>query len=231
MQPQETPCGPPWPAPPQPPDCLNRPYCARPGQKGGTLIAEDVLDVATHRRRLASPDGYRPTACPHCGQRVLHAHDLRTRKPGPAPDTPDTSEIIVRRFRCADPSCGAVWQVLPAFLPRHLWRFWTVIEAVVPPVPGEVTPDGPRPPPAPLVSQRTVQRWRARLSSAARLLVQLLATMSDAMLDAIAAAVGLDATRTDLVTAYAHSFAAPAGRRLAAVAGHVHRIEPGLRLM
>ena len=228
---REIPRGPPWPSPPQPPDCLNRPYRARPDQKGGTLIAEGVLDAEAHRRRLADPDSYRPKECPHCGHPVLHAHDLRTRKPGLAPDTPDTSEIVIRRFRCVDPSCGAVWQVLPAFLPRHLWRLWAVVESVVSPAPGEVTPVEPPPPSAPWVSQRTRKRWRARLSSAARLLVQWLATMSDAMLDAIAIALGLDATRTDLVAAYAVRFAVPAGRRLAAVAGHIHRIEPGLRLM
>ncbi len=29
-------------------------------QKGGTLIAEDVTDHATHERRICDPDGYRP---------------------------------------------------------------------------------------------------------------------------------------------------------------------------
>jgi len=192
------------------------------------LIAEEVQDAATHQRRVADPDGYRPAACPRCGQHGLHRHDLRTRKPGTAGGG---AEVFICRFRCPDAACGAVWQVLPAFLPRHLWRRWAVIEATVPRPPGEPAPAAPRPPRDPPVPPRTVQRWHARLTSAARRLIQLLATMGSAALDDLAAGLGLDATRADLVAGYAVRFAIPPGRHLAAVAGHVHRIEPGLRLM
>ena len=48
-------------------------------QKGGTIIAEDVTDQATHDRRICNPDGYRPTFCPTCRGRTLHVHDYRER--------------------------------------------------------------------------------------------------------------------------------------------------------
>jgi hypothetical protein len=145
--------------------------------------------------------------------------------PGPLAGEP---EVLVVRFVCPDPGCGAVWQILPAFLPRHLWRRWAVIEAAVPAGP---TPVATPPPPCPPVPARTRGRWRARLASAARLLVQVLATAGGAVLEALAAGVGLDAARADLVAAYAAALALPPGRPLAALAGHVHRLDPGLRLM
>jgi hypothetical protein len=48
--------------PPHAEACLVR---LRPStQKGGTIIAEDVLDRATHERRICDPDGYRPPFYP-----------------------------------------------------------------------------------------------------------------------------------------------------------------------
>ena len=48
-------------------------------QKGGTIIAEDVTDRATHEHRICNPDGYRPAFCPNCGDTTLHVHDYRER--------------------------------------------------------------------------------------------------------------------------------------------------------
>ena len=63
--------------PPRSEACLVR---RRPSsQKGGTIIAEDVTDRATHDRRICDPDGYRPAFCPNCGERTLHVHDDRDR--------------------------------------------------------------------------------------------------------------------------------------------------------
>src|SRR4051812_43656196 len=46
------------PPPPEPEDCLT---CSRASRyKGGTLVAEEVLDLAAHLQRIADPDGYRP---------------------------------------------------------------------------------------------------------------------------------------------------------------------------
>ena len=44
-------------------------------QKGGTIIVEDVTELATHDRRICDPDGYRPPFCPNCGEETLHVHD------------------------------------------------------------------------------------------------------------------------------------------------------------
>ena len=48
--------------PPAPASCLTRPYPS--SQKGGTLIAEGVHDLATHEQRLADPTVYRPSSLP-----------------------------------------------------------------------------------------------------------------------------------------------------------------------
>ena len=45
-------------------------------QKGGTIVAEDVTDRATHDRRLCDPDGYRPAFCPNCGESYMTAETL-----------------------------------------------------------------------------------------------------------------------------------------------------------
>jgi hypothetical protein len=45
-------------SPPPPARCLERPYSS--SQKGGTLIAEGVIDFESHKRHIADPDGYRP---------------------------------------------------------------------------------------------------------------------------------------------------------------------------
>ena len=90
---------------PASPDCLNRPYSATPGQRGGTLIAEGVVSRAEHRSRLADPDGYRPDECLCCGHDRLHAHDFRERKLQGESDWE-----TFRRYRCV--LCRAVWMVL-----------------------------------------------------------------------------------------------------------------------
>ena len=96
--------------PPAPEVCLCRPYPS--SQKGGTLIADDVHDLAAHERRLEAPAAYRPARCPRCGE-ALHVHDLRVRVL--RGEAYGATEVL--RFRCADRArCGAAWQVLPAFL-------------------------------------------------------------------------------------------------------------------
>ena len=108
------------PPPPQPPRYLERPYAS--SQKGGTLIAEDVIDLETHGRRLYDPDGYRPSCCPRCGHPVLHVHDYRPRV---LRADPDRVVIKVVRHRCVGADCGARWLTLPLLL----WRRWVVVEA------------------------------------------------------------------------------------------------------
>ena len=193
--------------------CLNRAYMS--SQKGGTLIAEEVRDLTTHERLLGDPDGYRPARCPRCGSRV-HVHDLRPRLMLGHPAI--CTQVI--RFRCADrKGCGAVWQILPAFLARHLWRGWATVETAI--APAERSE----------VAARTRRRWRARLASSARQLVVLLATAADQMWSALVAAVGLDASRLDLVRGYGALMQPDRGSRLAELAGLAHRLSPGVRLM
>lgn len=203
--------------PPGPEDCLIHSRVSR--YRGGTLIAEDVPDLATHRKRLADPDGYRPARCPRCGCGVLHLHDYPKR--GPLGEV-DRSEIRVARHICVD--CQTTWRILPAFLACCLPRRWHTVERTV-------SEDVPTNHDTPRIPKRTVQRWRARLASAAKQLVVLLATTNAVVLEAIAKAVGLEATRRELVDAHAQIAAVPIGYRVSRLAALVHRLERGIRLM
>jgi hypothetical protein len=135
--------------------------------------------------------------------------------------------LVVRivQYQCAEAVCGATWRILPRFLARHLWRVWKTVERVT--LPGGV----PRPSAAPAIPARTLCRWRARLAAAARVLVVLLAASDGQELAAVAAKVGLDASRAELVQGYAEQIEVPRGARLAAVAEVAHRLERGIRLM
>lgn len=196
--------------PPHEPSCLSRPYPS--SQKGGTLIAEEAVDLAAHLREVADPDGYRPASCPSCGHDVLHVHDYRTR----VSQLPETPAIRVVRYRCA--GCAGRWQILPAFVPRHLWYHWPLVEEGT-----GTSPPAPRRTRARCSDPRTRRRWVRRLASSARLLAQTLATSADSALVAAAQRVGLDSTRLALVEALGHQL-----RDLAAL---VHRLVPGVRLM
>ena len=98
------------PPPPTREVCLVR---LRPSsQKGGTIIAEDVTDRATHDRHICDPDGYRPAFCPNCGETTLHVHDYRERILRAEPGAP-----VARVVRHACVGCDAIWQILPALRP------------------------------------------------------------------------------------------------------------------
>jgi hypothetical protein len=191
-------------------------------QKGGTLIAEDVTDRTTHERRLWDPDGYRPAVCPKCGASRLHVHDYRERVLRAQPGTP---VVIIVRHKCV--ACGAIWQILPCFLARHLWRTWEVVAHALkldhgPPTPGP--PEG-----WPKVPRRTVQRWRARWLRPVLALAQILAASGQAAWAALAGRLRPDATCADLVAAYADQDPGP--HPLAAVAALLYRLQPKVRLM
>lgn len=207
------------PSPPEPEACLT---CSRVSRyKGGTLIAEDVRDYATHKRRCADPDGYRPAWCPKCKGDALHVHDYPERHPLGGLDLPPAIRII--RYICAFSECRATWRILPAFLARHLWHCWRAVEqATLLPAPPE---------PAATPSAETVQRWRGRLASSARQLVLLLGACCGTLLEVIAKRTGLNATRFDLVGVHAEVAGTPVWWRLSDLAAIVHRLERGLRLM
>lgn len=192
-------------------------------QKGGTIIAEDVTDRATHDRRLCSPDGYRPAFCPNCGETTLHVHDYRERILRAEPGEP-VARVV--RHECV--GCEAIWQILPAFIARYLRRTWRVVEHTLI---GAAPPPAPRETRWPPVPARTQRRWQARWLRPAQWLVQVLAACGEAIWAAIATGLAPAATCADLVAAYAGASATPAGQRLASVAALVYRLQPRGRLM
>lgn len=196
-----------------PPSWLDRGYPS--SQKGGTLIAEWVLDLATHEECLCRPERYRPKSCGRCGSKV-HVHDLRSRQM--LGDPAVSTEVM--RFRCADrEACGATWLILPAFLARRLWRSWRTVAAAVD------RSEGTEPVPA-----RTRRRWRARLSCFARRVLVILTTASQSI-GVLATALGLDTLRIDVLEGYRREIQPDRDRSLAELAGLVHRLCPGVRLM
>jgi hypothetical protein len=209
--------------PPEPEACLVR---LRPSsQKGGTIIAEDVTDLGTHQRRLHDPDGYRPRFCPNCGGRTFHVHDYRERVLRAEPGHPVASIV---RHECV--GCAAVWQTLPGFVARHLWRTWRVVERTLrgaTPAPVEGTGAGRWP----SVPQRTQRRWRARWLRPARFLAQVLASCGEVSWAALASVLAPAATCAALVATYARATMTAAGQQLAAVAALVFRLQPKVRLM
>jgi hypothetical protein len=193
-------------------------------QKGGTIIAEDVTDRALHERRICDPDGYRPPFCPRCGERTLHVHDYRERTLRAEPGEP-TARVV--RHECA--GCQAIWQVLPAFIARCLWRTWRVVEHIVTSAEWPAATRMPsRWPPVP---DRTRRRWRARWQRPVQGLAQVLAACGHAAWAALATGLAPDATCADRVAAYTATTATPAGQQLAAVAALVDRLAPRMRLM
>jgi hypothetical protein len=205
--------------PPEEEVCLVR---LRPStQKGGTIIAEDVTDLVTHERRLCDPDGYRPKFCPKCRETTLHVHDYRPRNLRAEPGQPATWVV---RHKCV--GCEAIWQVLPVFIARNLWRTWRVVEHTLmgaTPLPAEA--EARR---WPTVPARTRRRWFARWLRPARYLARVLCSCGGATWVGVLAA---GARCADLVAAYAGTGLAPAGHLLAAVAALVYRLEPKVRFM
>ena len=211
-------------SPPPPAEaCLSRPYPS--SQKGGTVIAEQVLDLDTHERLLGN-GGYRPRGCLRCGG-PMHIHEYRERLL--LGDPRKSTSVAI--FQCADRErCGAVTRVLPALLARRLWRAWPTVEGAIAEA-GDAQ-DGIRTDPVP---PTTVRRWRVRLAASAAALVVVLGTASSTVPDLhqVVRQVGLDGTRAEFVEAFV-TRAAPAasrGRQLATTAMVVHRLAPGVRLM
>jgi predicted Zn-ribbon and HTH transcriptional regulator len=205
-------------APPEAEACLIRSRVA--SYKGGTLIDETVVDLAEHLRRMVDVGGYRPARCARCGHTHLHMHDRIERRPRGEAGLP---VVVVARYICAE--CKATWRILPAFLARHLWRVWPTVERVVLPE------DTPVPREAPPIPERTERRWRGRMVQAALVVVTLLAASNVTTLEPIARAVGLEATRAELVATHAKQTKAVPGRRLAPLAATTHMLERGIRLM
>ena len=198
--------------PPQPPECLTRSYLSR-GIKGGTIIAEDVLDLAEHQKRLLDPDNYRPEECRNCGCEKTHAHCFRERTLREADPGQPPVIVAIRVFFCR--SCGAVFTILPAFIARHLWRAWQTV--------GSVVSGKARAP------KRTIARWLSRLQSDASQLVQVFtASVQGAVSDAL---LRLEpSVRSVFVTALT-PFLGAGSSVFARLAAWIHRLAAGIRLM
>jgi len=184
---------------------------------------EEVRDLVEHLRRMSDADAYRPSPCPTCGYATLHVHCRPERHPKREPSLPPVVQVL--QFRCADAGCRATWRILPVFLARHLWHAWKTVERVV--RPSTALPKSTAPP----VPRQTERRWRARLDSTARVLCALLAASGGATLTRVAMGVGLDATRGALVDALYQVVGGAGGERLSPLAGLIHRLERGIRLM
>ena len=189
--------------PPPPPLCLVR--RATSTQKGGTLIAEAILDLASHQQRLAQPGGYRPCSCDNCGHDILHVHDYRWRVLRAEAESPG---VRIVRYICT--RCGAVWRVLPRFVARFLRRTWAVVEAAT-----GCRSDRPA---ARGVPSRTVRRWTSRLNSRLGALAAMLSGDASAT-----RRVTEKQTRRELVMTFDGD--------LGQVAMWIHELAPGARLM
>jgi len=203
--------------PPPPAVCLTRSYAAR-KIKGGTIIAEGVRDLETHRKKLLEPDEYRSVIgrCWACGSTVLHALCLRERVLRGARDEPPLVETV-RMYRCAVKVCGAVFTVLPAVIARHLWRLWKTVEDTAG---GKLE-----------MPKSTCRRWLGRLGSSARQLVQTLTSRASSLISSsFRSALAKITTRSDLVETFRRSLVQHV-ESFAPLCGWIHRLEPGIRLM
>jgi hypothetical protein len=203
--------------PPEPEACLFRLRSST--QKGGTLINEEVTDHATHERHLCDPDGYRLPFCLRCGKGPLHRHDYRERVL-----RAEFGKPVTRIVRLVCVSCKAIWQILPLFIARHLWRTWKVVRHAL--MPEARVPSDPQQ--WPKVPPRTVRRWRARWLRPALVLAQILAISGKAIWVALATQLAPDATCADLVALYAREHVGPP---LAGLAALFYRLQPKVRLM
>jgi len=201
---------------------LTRSYFSRKNQKGGTLIVEEVVDREEHHRRLYDPDGYRPSTCKRCNGTRLHAHDFRERR---TRGDPESAVEQVRRYLCA--SCKAVWTVLPGILARCLHRSWETIQSALV-QDGFLKPTGEQP--RVLVPLSTRRRWRVRLHSSAKVLIQVL-TATGSPIISVLRSVSESCTRVELIEALLREGFVRSTHRLAECAAFIHRLVPGIRLM
>ena len=192
-------------------------------QKGGTLIVEGVTSREAHERMLMSPDGYRPVECPRCQFPKLHVHDYRERKLRGDVGTPFTRIV---RYDCY--KCDAIWQTLPEFLARQLWRSWPVVEKAVMGTSMSIDENAKD---WPQIPDSTRRRWQKRWRSSARFIVQIFAACGSAVWSAFCIMLGNDATRGEWVLGYASHQKRKPGQRLSAVAAQIDRFERGVRLM
>lgn len=204
------------------PGYLSTTYAAKPWQRGGTLIAEDVWEPDEHRRRVKDPEGYRPTVCPRCNGSWARGHGSRWRR---LRDEPESAEEEIRRYRCA--RCRAVWQVLPAFLARHLHRTWGAVQSRL--VGAEALTReggewrvGAKP--------TTTRRWLLRLAAVAVVLTQVLAECGGEA-GGVIRHLGARCSRRELIEGLSAAGVVEGRRKVGELACWIHRLAPGARVM
>lgn len=112
-----------------------------------------------------------------------------------------------------------MWQVIPGFLARRLWRRWEVVE-------GALT--GKRRRSHIHVPGRTRRRWRSKLASDGRVVRHVLSATQQPGLEAVLRRVQPICTRGEVLSAYRGY----AGEDVLAELGALlHRLAPGLRMM
>jgi hypothetical protein len=149
--------------------------------------------------------------------------DRRTRK---LRDQPDCSETDICRYRCRP--CRGVWQVLPGIIARYLHRTWGAVQSALAAA-GEVRAAGRewrvRRKPG------TLSRWCQRLRSSALSLTQALSETGATAVAEVVRVTGIDCSRSELLEALAQHALVEPMQKLQQLAGWVHRVAPGLRLM
>jgi hypothetical protein len=203
------------------PEYLNTPRAAKSEQRGGTLIAEDVWDPVEHRLKVAHPDGYRPDGCPRC-QGLLYGHGCRSRT---LRDQPDRAAEEIRRYLCS--MCRAVWQVLPAFLARHLHRTWGAIQSRLVAA-GAIERTGAERRVA--AKPTTTARWLDRLQATAIVLTQALVECGEEV-GSVVRQLGIGCSRQDLVEGLAAVGLVEQRHKLGELACWIDRVVPGVRVM
>lgn len=131
----------------------------------------------------------------------------------------------LRRSGSAAPIASAAAQPGSCF--RRFWPAicgaagrWSSRRRWAPPIPS-----------APATPKQTLRRWAGRLASSAVVLVAVLAQAATSPVARLVRKVRHNERRLDLVSAYAALFEVQPGRRLCALAGLLHRMAPGVRLM
>jgi hypothetical protein len=203
------------------PAYLSIPDSAKADQRGGTVIHEGVWSFEEHERLVSDPSGYRLDGCVRCGE-GWHGHGCRYRR---LRDQPDRAETAIRRYICT--GCGGVWQVLPAFLARHLHRTWGAVQSRMAQT-GVLSRAGPewrvRSKPT------TTWRWRRRLEASAARLTQALGAAGVDLASVVSGSL-LATSRAELVEALASAGVVAGRHKTGALAVWVHRLVPGVRLM
>jgi hypothetical protein len=121
-----------------------------------------------------------------------------------------------------------VWQVLPAFLARHLQRTWGAIQSRLVAA-GELERTGSEWRVRSIPT--TLRRWSLRLAAVAMVLTQALIEGGAGEVSSAVTSMGGWCNRRELVEGLAECGLLAKEHKLAELASWVHRLTPGIRVM